>query len=50
MAIDQDAMKRMAAAKALEYLTDGMKLGLGTKAQRLAAHRRQHLDAARRSP
>jgi ribose 5-phosphate isomerase A len=30
MAIDQDAMKRAAAAKALEYLTDGMKLGLGT--------------------
>ena len=30
MAIDQDALKRVAAAKALEYLTDGMKLGLGT--------------------
>lgn len=30
MAIDQDALKRIAAAKALEYLTDGMKLGLGT--------------------
>jgi ribose 5-phosphate isomerase A len=30
MAIDQDALKRTAAAKALEYLTDGMKLGLGT--------------------
>lgn len=30
MAIDQDALKRAAAAKALEYLTDGMKLGLGT--------------------
>ncbi|HEX2385335.1 MAG TPA: ribose 5-phosphate isomerase A, partial [Candidatus Binatia bacterium] len=28
--MDQDAMKRAAAAKALEYLTDGMKLGLGT--------------------
>lgn len=30
MAIDQDTLKRTAAAKALEYLTDGMKLGLGT--------------------
>jgi ribose 5-phosphate isomerase A len=30
MAIDQDVLKRAAAAKALEYLTDGMKLGLGT--------------------
>lgn len=30
MAIDQDVLKRTAAAKALEYLTDGMKLGLGT--------------------
>jgi ribose 5-phosphate isomerase A len=30
MAIDQTEMKRMAAAKAVEFVTDGMKLGLGT--------------------
>jgi ribose 5-phosphate isomerase A len=30
MAIDQTALKQAAAAKAVEYVTDGMKLGLGT--------------------
>jgi ribose 5-phosphate isomerase A len=30
MAVDQTEMKRMAAAKAVEFVTDGMKLGLGT--------------------
>jgi ribose 5-phosphate isomerase A len=30
MAIDQNDLKRAAAAKAVEYVTDGMKLGLGT--------------------
>jgi ribose 5-phosphate isomerase A len=30
MALDQNELKRAAAAKALEYVTDGMKLGLGT--------------------
>jgi ribose 5-phosphate isomerase A len=30
MALSQDDLKRMAAAKAVEYITDGMKLGLGT--------------------
>jgi ribose 5-phosphate isomerase A len=30
MALTQDDLKRMAAAKAVEYVTDGMKLGLGT--------------------
>ena len=30
MALTQDDLKRMAAAKAVEYITDGMKLGLGT--------------------
>jgi len=28
--IDMDALKRQAAARALEHVTDGMKLGLGT--------------------
>ena len=30
MAVDQTEMKRMAAAKAVEFVQDGMKLGLGT--------------------
>src|SRR5258708_39071082 len=30
MAVDQTEMKRMAAAKAVEFVNDGMKLGLGT--------------------
>ena len=30
MALDQTEMKRMAAAKAVEFVNDGMKLGLGT--------------------
>lgn len=30
MAVDQTEMKRMAAAKAVEFVHDGMKLGLGT--------------------
>jgi len=30
MAVDQTEMKRVAAAKAVEFVTDGMKLGLGT--------------------
>jgi ribose 5-phosphate isomerase A len=30
MALTQDDLKRMAAAKAVEYVTEGMKLGLGT--------------------
>ena len=30
MTTDSNALKRAAAAKALEYVTDGMKLGLGT--------------------
>ena len=30
MAIDQNDLKRAAAAKAVEYVMDGMKLGLGT--------------------
>ncbi|MBA2398044.1 MAG: ribose 5-phosphate isomerase A, partial [Bradyrhizobium sp.] len=28
--MDMEALKRQAAARALEYVTDGMKLGLGT--------------------
>ncbi|MGZ5998807.1 MAG: ribose-5-phosphate isomerase RpiA, partial [Rhizomicrobium sp.] len=30
MALDQNELKRAAAAKAVEFVTDGMKLGLGT--------------------
>jgi len=30
MAVDQNELKRAAAAKAVEYVTDGMKLGLGS--------------------
>jgi len=30
MAVDQNDLKRAAAAKAVEYVSDGMKLGLGT--------------------
>ena len=30
MATDQTALKRAAAARALDYVQDGMKLGLGT--------------------